>query len=165
MRRGGSPPTSPSCRSYCSEGRCRTQEARCQQKPCALNAMAKERLPASHVVALAKNPLSESQLASVRNAMGRASAAATFVAVRAKSNHQSSKHTRGSTYAAARPPQRPRLARRGGPKSQPARAAPAHVLPWQRSYFPSGRPRLAPRPFFVRTACAGFSKGPLCRRS
>jgi hypothetical protein len=31
--------------------------------------------------------------------MGLASGAATFVAVRAKSNHQRSKHTRGSTYA------------------------------------------------------------------
>ena len=49
-------------------------------KHCALNAMAKERLPALHVVALAKNPLSASQLASVRNATGLASAAATFVA-------------------------------------------------------------------------------------
>jgi hypothetical protein len=47
-------------------------------KRCALNAMAKERLPALHVVALAKNPLSASQLASVRNATGLASAAATL---------------------------------------------------------------------------------------
>jgi hypothetical protein len=54
--------------------------------------MGQERLPALHVVALAKNPLSASQLASGRNATGLASAAATFVVARAKSSHQSSKH-------------------------------------------------------------------------
>jgi hypothetical protein len=70
--------------------------------------MAKERLPALHVVALAKNPVSASQLASVRNATGLASAAVTFVAARAKSNHQSSNPARQlsrvSKFAAARRP-------------------------------------------------------------
>jgi hypothetical protein len=73
--------------------------------------MAKERLPALHVVALAKNPLSASQLASVRNATGLASAAATFVAARAKSNHQSSNPARQLTRD--RPRQQPSPARRG----------------------------------------------------
>jgi hypothetical protein len=73
-RPGASPPTSPRLPELCSEGRCRAQEARCQQKHCALNAMAKEQLPALHVAALAKNPLSTSRLASVRNATGLASA-------------------------------------------------------------------------------------------
>jgi hypothetical protein len=94
--------------------------------------MAKERLPASHVVALAKNPLSASQLASVRNATGLASGAATFVAVRAKSNHQRSKHTRGSTYAGQTAPAATAGAARG--------ILAAMQVPSLLGYQPGGKP-------------------------
>ena len=58
---------------------------RCQKKHCVLNATAKERLSALHVVALAKNPSQVFQSATVKNAAELGNAAAIFVVVQAKS--------------------------------------------------------------------------------
>ena len=55
------------------------------KKHCVLNATAKERLSALHVVALAKNPSQVFQSATVKNAAELGNAAAIFVVVQAKS--------------------------------------------------------------------------------
>jgi len=55
------------------------------------NATGKERLPALHVLALAKNPSPISRLETVKNATEVADAAAMFVAAQARSNRQISK--------------------------------------------------------------------------
>ena len=55
------------------------------KKHCVLNATAKERLSALHVVALAKNPPQVFQSATVKNAAELGNAAAIFVVVQAKS--------------------------------------------------------------------------------
>ena len=55
------------------------------KKHCVLNATAKERLSALHVVALAKNPSQGFQSATVKNAAELGNAAAIFVVVQAKS--------------------------------------------------------------------------------
>src|SRR5262249_17168420 len=67
----------------------------CQIKHCVLNATARERLPAQHVVALAKNPSQVFQLATLKNAAELAAAAARFAVVRAKS--KISRHNRPTT--------------------------------------------------------------------